>query len=254
MTGNLMFDPLSAFFLICFGVGLLTSVGALLLGSFHSGGIGHGGDITHGGGISHGGDITHGGDIAARGGATYTPGGSASAGAGAGVGQGSGPSAQAAHGVSGQNAGSPQVSFLNVNTLLGFLVGFGAVGFAVQNVWSGIPLLWILLAAAAGGLVFAYIIYWVLVNILIKGQSEYLWAGDFNLVGMEGSVSSTIFAGHWGEVSYVLNHNRAAIPARERNGREVRKGETVIIIEVDEGVAVVLPKEEFMQYTGKMEG
>lgn len=260
MSASFTVDALSAFFLICFGIGLLTSLGALLLGARgHGDAGGHAGDFSpgaHGGGLSHAGfhsgDLAHPGLSGTGGVSGSTSAGgmphSAAAPAGGVSSHSAGPVGQGTHGSPVQAEGAQQVSVFNLNTFLGFLLGFGAAGFAVKQALAGIPLLLNLLVAALGGLVFAYIIYWVLAKILIKGQSEYLRVSDFNLIGMEGIISSTIFADHLGEVSYVLNRSHAAMPAQERDGREVKKGEAVIIIEVNQGVAMVLPKDEFMRH------
>lgn len=225
-------DILSAFFLICFGIGLVTSIGALILGADGDTNT-HSGDILHGSGSSelmHGvlsGDLSHAGT--------------------AGTSHGAGAHADGTHG-NAHAQGAEHVSILNLNTLLGFLLGFGATGFVLKQEITGIPLLINLLFAFLGGAVFAYIVYLVLAKILIRGQSAYLNASDFNLVGVEAKVSSTIFANRVGEVSYVLNRSYAAIPAKERDGREIKKGQPVIIVEVSNGLAIVLLREEFIQH------
>lgn len=214
-------DMLSALFLICFGIGLVTSLGALLMGAHGHGDLSHGalahGDFSHAGG--HGGHLPHGGDVS--------------------------------HGVSHgdlQAHGGEHLSYLNLNTILGFLLGFGAAGFVAKQLLPEILLIVIIGIAVFGGLAFAAVIYLLLTKVLLRGQSPYLKASDFNLVGMEGIISSTIFAERVGEVSYVLNKSHAATPAREKQGRELKKGLAVVIVEVRDGMAIVLPREEFQQY------
>ncbi|MDI6913320.1 MAG: hypothetical protein QMC95_03775 [Desulfitobacteriaceae bacterium] len=222
-------DMLSAFFLICFGIGLVTSLGALLMGAHGHGDLSHGGDISHGGTFSHGGNISHAGGH----GGDLSHGGDVSHGTG--------------HGDAQAHSGE-LLSYFNLNTMLGFLLGFGATGFVTKQILPGFLFILILGMAVVGGLVFAAIIYSLITKVLLRGQSPYLKASDFNLVGMEGIISSTIFAGRVGEVSYVLNKSHAATPARERQGRELKKGLAVVIVEVKDGMAIVLPREEFLQY------
>lgn len=186
-----MVDSVSAIFLICFGIGLLTSIGAFLLG-IH----GHG-DAAHSGGT---------------------------------------------------------IPFVSLNTILAFLLGFGATGFIVWQVinsWllsGALALVFTFVLADTGGFIFAFFVYSVMAKFLLKWQSSYLRESDFDLVGVEGKVSSTIFANRVGEVSYTLNHCYAAIPAMGHDGQEIKKGETVIILEVKNGIATVIPEKEFVQH------
>ncbi|MHB1652645.1 MAG: NfeD family protein [Desulfitobacteriaceae bacterium] len=237
-------DLLSAIFLICFGIGLLTSLGALLLGGHGDPGSGHGGEVSHG--ALHGGDPGQG--------AVHSGGGGSGSGVPIGTdgfAPGSGSHAGSFHVDSSHAQGSQQVPILNLNTFLGFLLGFGAAGFVVKQVVDEISPLLNLLLASLGGLAFGYVIYLVLAKILVRGQSAYLRASDFSLIGMEGTVSSTIFTEHLGEISYILNHSNAFMPARERDGREIKKGQPVVVMEVKNGVAIVLPIEEFRQHASE---
>lgn len=202
---NMTVDAISAGYLICFGIGLLTVLGSFMLGFEAHGDGGHSGS-SHGSGHD-------------------------------GFGHDDGSHAHQSE--------SQSIPIFNLNTLLAFLLGFGAAGFIAQQSMTK-PALWMTLPIAFfGGLVFSYLIYFVLVKILIRGQSAYLKASDFDLVGVEGVISSTVLANRLGEVSYSLHGSHAAMPAKARHGIEIKKGETVVIIEVTEGVVVVMPREQF---------
>lgn len=220
-------DNLSAFFLTCFGIGLLTTLGSLLLGVH-----GHGDAGSHGMGHHGGGESGHGSIHGNSGNEGSTAQGSSTGGTG----------------LHSNGQVSHHVSVFNLNILLAFLLGFGAAGFIIRQVYMNIPLVFDLIAAGAGGVIFAYLVYLLLAKVLVQGQSPYLNAADFNPVGAEGTVSSTIFANRIGEISYILNGSYTAMPAQGRDGREIKKGESVVIIEVKNGVAVVISRDEFAQY------
>lgn len=209
-------DFLQAIFLICFGIGLLTSLGALVLGHGHSdGSIGHGGGAGHGG-PGHGSgsiDLNHGGG-------SYD------------------------HG-----KGSAQGHILNLNIILAFLLGFGATGFVARQVWPTGPALFHILLGGAGGVIFAALVYLLLAKVLVRGQSPYLQAGDFDPVGVEGTVCSKIYTGRIGEISFTMNGSLMAMPAKSRDGQEIPKGQFVVVMAVSDNVAVVVPKADFSAYS-----
>lgn len=215
LAGNTI-DLLSALFLICFGIGLFTSVGALLLGHGHAdgmnghSGVGGHGHSGHGGGNS---DFSYNGD--------------------------------ANH---GHNVGTVRAPVLNLQIVLAFLLGFGAAGLVARQVWPmGLALFHILLGVA-GGITFAALVYLLLAKVLVRGQTPYLLAGDFDPVGVEGTVSSGIFGDRLGEISFTMNGSLMAMPAKSREGQDLRKGRLVVVLQVRNNVAIVVPKEDFAAY------
>lgn len=206
---NYSFDILSTIFLICFGIGLLTIIGSLILG-------GGDGDLGGDSGIDLGAD---------------------SGGAMDGAPDPSGQASASVHG-----SGLP---IWNLNVILAFLIGFGAVGFIVKLAWGGIGPVFTLLLAIGGGIVLAWLVYSLLAKVLIKGQSMYLRAEDFDPVGAEGQISTTIFPGRVGEISIVMKGRYMSWPAKERGGRQINKGEQAVILAVKDKVAVVVTKEQF---------
>jgi len=226
MQLGLTVDVTSAFFLICFLIGLLTSLGALLLGGHGQGDPGHGG--TGDAGHAHFGHAGATGDHAFANSLDH------------GVDSG--------HGAPGQAPQSGRLAlghFLNLNTILAFLLGFGAAGFIARQ-WVQ-ALLPVFLAAIAGGLVFGYLVHFILVKILLRKQSPYLQPADFDPRGVQATVNSTIFANRLGEIGYTWQGSYWALPARSRDGREIKKGSEVVILEVVNGIALVVTLAELRQ-------
>lgn len=208
-------DLLSAIYLICFGLGLVVSIGSLLLG-------GHSHDLS---GSSTGGTHAH---------------------------------VHTLHDIqhldhTGNSQLDNRVPFLSMNSALAFLLGFGAAGYTAQHLLLNPALFLSLGIAVLIGLAFASLIYYFLNNILIRGQSPYLKEADFDLRGIEGVVSSSIYSHGIGEVSYIFNQTIQALPAKEKQDRGLPKGTPIIILAVHQGVATVLPLEEFKQHITQKE-
>lgn len=202
---NYTLDGVSAFFLICLGIGLFSSVGSLLLGAHHGGGhadFGHGNSGAH-----HVGSVGHGGAETSDG-------------------------------------NSENISVFNLSTIFAFLMGFGAFGLVVKQVTT-FAIILVLFAAIVGGIVFGYIVYFVLAEILIKGQTDYLKSED--LVGVEGTVTTTVFENSIGEMNYLLNGSYNVKSIRSRDGKEIKKDTLVIVIEEKDYVAIVVTKEDFQR-------
>src|SRR5581483_3200399 len=134
-----MVDPLSAFFLILFGIGSLFTVLSFLLGVGHVGGLFHG----HGGLDGHG----HGGLADGPGGPLHGHGGQGEAGTADGG-----------------------VSPLNSFTVAAFLIWFGAAGFLASRI-AGWATPVGLAVALAGGLAAATIVFLFLARVLIPPQT-----------------------------------------------------------------------------------
>lgn len=209
-------DILSAIYLICFGLGLVMSIGSLLLG-----GLGH--------------DVSGSPDAGIHGAEIHIP-----------------HDLHNFHASEGLHT-ETRIPLLSMNTILAFLLGFGAAGFSSQQLLKASLHYLSLVIALPVGFVFASIIYLVLSKILMRGQSAYLNDIDFDLRGIEGSVSSGLYSNHLGEVSYILNQSVESLPAKDRDNRSLPKGTPIIILAVHQGVATVLPLEEFKQHISQKE-
>lgn len=212
-------------FLVLFLVGFgLTAVSAVL-GSLHVGG--HGGhDFGHGGGhdFGHGAghDFGHGGHDLAHG------------------------SGDAGHGDTSHAHAGASVSAVNYQTLVAFCMGFGGVGYIVSR-WGLVGLVLAIPLAAAGGVAAAWLIYRFL-KLLVRGEREL---PPTSYVGVVGQLTVPIREGGTGEIVYSQNDVRQVTAARSSNGTAIARGEQVVILRYDQGVAYVQRWQEFMDQADK---
>ena len=144
--------------------------------------------------------------------------------------------------VSQEGSSNTSVPLLNINALFAFLIGFGAAGLIAYGVLK-VAFLSLIPAIAMGGL-FWYIVR-KLLSSMLKGQSKFLTTSLDDIIGVTGTVSSVISDLRVGEVIYTIEGGTRAIPAKHKHPGEVRKGETVVIIGIDNGVAMIVKNDEF---------
>ena len=205
------------FYLFCFLVGFLLSLGSLLIGHlhihlpFHHGGIGHG-MLHHGGGAGHG-HLSH-----------------------AGGGHGTGTTDQAR---------GMTISPINLGTITAFLAWFGGVGFLL-TVYSTLWFVWSLGLSVIGGLAGASAVFWFLAKVLI-GHERELNPADYQMTGVLGRISSPIREGGTGEIIYSQEGTRRTCGARSEDGKPIPKGAEVLVTRYYKGIAYVRLWDEFSQ-------
>ncbi len=233
-------DPLSLVFIACFLFGLLFLLVTTLLGSLDHGLIGHAGSHAvaphsglHVGGhasLPHAGG-THG--VSHVGSHATTP--------------------TAGHGVQPQHAGSQNAqgdgfslfSYVNPTSVVLFLLGFGFFGYVFHNT-AHLVLPLTLVLAGIGGLLIAAVIL-VLLSRLLSDSGTDIANDVSDRTGMLGKVSLTIPANGLGEIIYVSPGGlRKSIPARTTDGRRLERGQEVVVVNYQQGVAEVDTWERFM--------
>jgi membrane protein implicated in regulation of membrane protease activity len=189
-------------FLLCFAVGVLWTLAALLLGIGHTG---HFGSAHPGLGHHAGSHFGHGSQHV------------------------TGPKWLK---ISFLGAGD----FLNPSCLAIFLAWFGGVGFILARhtglgFWAG------LLISLALGTTGA----WIIGSFLrfLHSREQPLDPADYELVGVLGRVSSPIRSGCVGELIYIREGARRALCARSDNGQEIGRDEEVIVTRYEKGIAYV---------------
>jgi hypothetical protein len=202
---------MSTVFLITFFVGFGLTLVSFVLGALDASGVGHVGDGgAHGG---HG-DFGH-GDV------------------------GHGDLSQGVHGHGPGDSGSAHVasvSPVNFQTLVAFLMGFGGIGYLMTRT-PHFGLLLAIPAAGAGGLVTGWLIYkWL--NFLVRSERPM---PPSNYLGVVGKLTVGIREGGTGELVYTLHGSRMVTAARSANGTPVARGEQVIVLRYEKGVAYVEP-------------
>ena len=149
------------------------------------------------------------------------------------------------HGVSSEeqeDISSTNVPLLNINALFAFLIGFGAAGLIAYGILK-VAIISLIPALAIGSL-FWYIVRKTLSRIL-KGQSEFLTTSLDDIIGVTGTVSSGLSDLRVGEVIYTIDGGTRAIPAKHKQIGEVQKGESVVILSVSGGMAIVVKNDKF---------
>jgi len=226
-------DPLSLVFIGCFAFGLLFFVITALLGN-----LGQAHDSTHV--ATHHVSIHPGGHIADT--QAHAGGHAASHGPAQGTTHAAGITG-AANDI--QTAVQSVLAYINITSIVLFLLGFGFFGYILHNA-TALLLPLTLTFAGAGGLVIAVLLL-VLLNRLF-GDSEGETVQDVSdRTGLLGKVSMTIQENSLGEVIYVSPGGmRKSIPARSIDGRRLERDQEVVIINYQRGVAEVDTWDHFI--------
>lgn len=222
---------MDTFFLGSFLFGFLMVLASALLGFAHlalpgSEGLhtGHGGDGAH---LGHGGDGVHVGHGSDTGGAH-------------------GADSGHAHGHGGH--GWP---IWNVSTLLAFLMWFGAAGYLATNV-ADLPLAAGIgagvVAGAAGGMLVS-----TFLRFVMKGETR-MNPADYRMEGTLARVTVNIPEGGTGEIIFTKGDRRRSEGARSAGGGAIARGEEVVVLEYQRGIAMVQPWQEFLSEARARDG
>jgi hypothetical protein len=213
-------DPLSLAFIGCFFSGLLF----LLIASF----LGHG--ATH-----HVGDTGH---LHHASGHVGTTSGAASSGHG---------SMQLQRGIQVRNGSVISLlGFLNPMSLAIFLVGFGFLGYVFHNAIASLALQFTFAIAIVGGVILA-LVFLTLLNHIFGGSGSVTVQDVSDRTGLLAKVSMTIPQSSIGEVSYVSpGGSRKSIPARSLNGQRLERGQEVVVVNYQDGIAEVDTWDHFV--------
>jgi membrane protein implicated in regulation of membrane protease activity len=225
-------DPLSLVFIGCFTFGMLFLIVTSLLGNL---GHGHGG--THVAG-QHG-PLHVGGHVAGGHGAGHAPVHAPTHAAGHDA---------ATHGTAAQNqVGSVQsvLSYINLTTIVFFLIGFGLLGYVFHNTLQLVALL-ALAFAGVSGIVIAALLLLLLSRLFGDSTGETLQDVS-DRTGMVGKVLMTIQENGLGEVIYISPGGmRKSVPARSIDGRRLERDQEVVIVNYQNGIAEVDTWEHFI--------
>ncbi|MDQ6602340.1 MAG: hypothetical protein M3Z19_06380 [Chloroflexota bacterium] len=195
---------MAALFLVCFLVGLSMTALSLVMGMGHFGGL----HLGHAGGahaLGHGG-TAHG---------------------------------NAAHGNSVADTSSPTVSsgFLNFTTIMTFVTWFGGVGYLVLQ-YTALGGVVSLVVATVSGIGGGSVVALFITRVLEKGQTE-IHEADYHMPGTAAHVTSTIYPGYAGEITYALAGSTQTSAARSVVGEELPRGSEVVVLKYERGVAYV---------------
>lgn len=125
---------------------------------------------------------------------------------------------------------------VNPSSIAVFLAWFGGVGYLLTH-YSGL-VLWVNIAISiaigvGGACVLAYFLRFLL------SKEKPLDPLDYDMIGVLGNVSSTIRAGGIGEILYIQEGTRRAAPACSEDGVEITRGQEVVVVRHEKGIAYV---------------
>jgi membrane protein implicated in regulation of membrane protease activity len=133
-------------------------------------------------------------------------------------------------------------SKFNFGTIAAFLTWFGGSGYILSS-WGRIGLALILTVAIAIGLVGAVIIFLFVAKVLAPGDKP-LDPADYRMVGSLGTVSSPVLPQGTGEMIFVQQGRRSAVPIRSESGSPIPTGKEVVVTRYEDGIAYVREWEE----------
>ena len=231
-------DPLSLIFIGCFLFGLLFMLATMLLGSVgHVGHVGHAGHIGH---VSHTAPAhtgtAHAGSHAIS---THTASNAPA--------QANGGAKTGSTGTTTQTQGSISSLFgyINPTSIVFFLIGFGFFGYVFHNTAHFLLPITLLLAGVSGLMIAVLLL--LLLSRLFEDDSEVVEQDVSDRTGLLGKVSLTIQEKGLGEIIYVSPAGmRQSIPARSADGRRLERGQEVVVVNYQHGVAEVDTWDRFI--------
>ena len=143
-----------------------------------------------------------------------------------------------AHGHDAVGHDADHVAPLSVATILAFLTWFGGAGYFFRNGVSW-PVWGSLLGGAAMGLAGGILIHRLL-SVIRHGESVIDPTKE-RIIGSLGRVTSSIREGGTGEITYELRGTRQASAARSETGAAIGRGDEVVVLRYERGVAFVAP-------------
>lgn len=132
---------------------------------------------------------------------------------------------------------------LNISSILAFVTVFGATGFILMH-FAGWSPLWATPVAIVPG-VAAAILLALLLGKILAGETV-MRPIDYELEGTIGRVTVSIPASGTGEVIFSKGGTRRGEAARSLNDRAIPYNTEVVIVDYQNGIALVQPYQEFV--------
>ncbi|QSF47351.1 hypothetical protein [Paenibacillus tianjinensis] len=146
--------------------------------------------------------------------------------------------------VGGGDAGGP--GFVPILPLMVFVTVWGGTGYVFTR-FSGMTMLAVVLISTVVALLLGCLMYVVLARVMTRYDSS-MNEMDYEQAGQLGYISIPAMDGAVGEMKYVLHGTMRSLGVRAEAGQQLAKGDRVIILKVDKGMATVtLFEREFEQ-------
>jgi membrane protein implicated in regulation of membrane protease activity len=139
----------------------------------------------------------------------------------------------------------------NVSSALAFLMWFGAAGYIAIR-FAGLPSLLALLPAVGFGVVGALLVA-AFLRVVLRGETEMNPAA-YRMEGTLARVTVSIPAGGAGEIVFTKADRRRSEGARSIDGRPIARGEEVVVLDYQRGIALVQPWQDFISDGGTRAG
>jgi len=152
----------------------------------------------------------------------------------------------ATHGHGGD--GGRGLPLWNVSSVLAFLMWFGAAGYTFLQVSDLTP--WLALVPAVGfGIGGGALVSWFL-GVVMRGEST-MDPVQYELEGTIARITVGIPAGGTGEIVFTKGLSRRSEGARSLDGTPVPRGEEVVVVDYQRGIALVQTWADFVSNGGR---
>jgi membrane protein implicated in regulation of membrane protease activity len=131
----------------------------------------------------------------------------------------------------------------NVSTLLAFLMWFGAAGYAAMR-WLNLPAPVALLPAIGIGLVGGFLVSSFL-RVVLRGETV-MNPSAYRMEGTLARVTISIPPDGTGEIVFSKGERRRSEGARSLDGQPIARGEEVVVVEYQRGIALVQRWQDFV--------
>ena len=143
--------------------------------------------------------------------------------------------------------------FLNMPTIMAFITWFGGAGYVFTRT-LGLGAVFAVPMALLSGLTGGTIMFVLLSRLLWPMMSKPMSRADYSLPGTSARVVSPIRAGGVGEIVYSKGGSRFTAGARSVDGQPVARGEEVVILRYERGLAYVQRVESILNESNERGG
>jgi membrane protein implicated in regulation of membrane protease activity len=133
----------------------------------------------------------------------------------------------------------------NISTVMAFLTWFGGAGY-ILRVYSNVAIIAALAMATVVGAAGAAIVF-VFLSKVLYGNQRVLDPADYYLPGTLARISGPIREGGTGEIVYAKGDSRQVAGARSVDGTAIGRGQEVVILRYERGIAYVQAWDALMQ-------
>jgi membrane protein implicated in regulation of membrane protease activity len=131
----------------------------------------------------------------------------------------------------------------NVSSALAFVMWFGAAGFVATR-WLGFGVLPALAPAVGFGVAGALLVS-AFLKLVLRGETE-MDPREYRMEGTLAKVTVSIPPQGTGEIVFTKASSRRSEGARSVDGQPIARGEEVVVLDYQHGIALVQPWQDFI--------